>query len=175
MMPADRVGADLADCRRGQRDRDDLAELFERLPAAAASAWGPRFCSIMVQRGRNVCLIQLSQAVINSADLLVVGFLSTWSDVGRYGAPHRMVTALLTFGLILAAGRVSHAVAVVAADRRRRPRGPRLAGRSPDDGAGAGGRRLHRPGRPAGPPCPSRQVMPGPDSCWPWASGEHPC
>ena len=62
---------------------------------------GIRFLSIMVQRGRNVCLIQLSQAVINSADLLVVGFLSTWSDVGRYGAPHRMVTALLTFGLIL--------------------------------------------------------------------------
>jgi O-antigen/teichoic acid export membrane protein len=62
---------------------------------------GIRFLSIMVQRGRNVCLIQLSQAVINSADLLVVGFMSTWSDVGRYGAPHRMVTALLTFGLIL--------------------------------------------------------------------------
>ncbi len=46
-------------------------------------------------------MIQLSQAVINTADLLVVGFLSVSSDVGRYGAPHRMVTALLTFGLIL--------------------------------------------------------------------------
>jgi O-antigen/teichoic acid export membrane protein len=46
-------------------------------------------------------LIQLSQAVINTADLLVVGFLSVSSEVGRYGAPHRMVTALLTFGLIL--------------------------------------------------------------------------
>jgi O-antigen/teichoic acid export membrane protein len=62
---------------------------------------GLRFLSIMVRRGRTVCLIQLSQAMINSADLLVVGFLSPWSDVGRYGAPHRMVTALLTFGLIL--------------------------------------------------------------------------
>jgi O-antigen/teichoic acid export membrane protein len=62
---------------------------------------GLRFLFIMVQRGRTVCLIQLSQAVIISADLLVVGFLSPWSDVGRYGAPHRMVTALLTFGLIL--------------------------------------------------------------------------
>jgi O-antigen/teichoic acid export membrane protein len=61
----------------------------------------PRFLSIMVRRGRTVCIIQLSQAVINSADLLVVGFLNTWGDVGRYGAPHRMVTALLTFGLIL--------------------------------------------------------------------------
>jgi O-antigen/teichoic acid export membrane protein len=62
---------------------------------------GLRFLSIIVERGRTVCLIQLSQAVINSADLLVVGFLSPWADVGRYGAPHRMVTALLTFGLIL--------------------------------------------------------------------------
>ena len=53
-----------------------------------------------MQRGRTVCLIQLSQAMINTADLLVVGFLSSWGDVGRYGAPHRMVTALLTFGLI---------------------------------------------------------------------------
>jgi O-antigen/teichoic acid export membrane protein len=45
-------------------------------------------------------MIQLSQAVISTADLMVVGLLSSWWDVGRYGAPHRMVTALLTFGLI---------------------------------------------------------------------------
>jgi len=69
-----------------------------RLPRPRLS---PRFLFILVQRGRTVCLIQLSQAVINTADLLVVGFLSVSSDVGRYGAPHRMVTALLTFGLIL--------------------------------------------------------------------------
>jgi O-antigen/teichoic acid export membrane protein len=62
---------------------------------------GLRFLSIIVQRGRTVCLIQLSQAVLNSADLLVVGFLNPWADVGRYGAPYRMVAALLTFGLIL--------------------------------------------------------------------------
>jgi O-antigen/teichoic acid export membrane protein len=69
-----------------------------RLPRPRISL---RFLSIMVQRGRSVCLIQLSQAVIISADLLVVGFLSSWGDVGLYGAPYRMVTALLTFGLIL--------------------------------------------------------------------------
>ena len=69
-----------------------------RLPRPRLS---PRFLFVLVQRGRTVCLIQLSQAVINTADLLVVGFLSVSSDVGRYGAPHRMVTALLTFGLIL--------------------------------------------------------------------------
>jgi O-antigen/teichoic acid export membrane protein len=62
---------------------------------------GLRFLSIIVRRGRTVGLIQLSQAMINLADLLVVGFLSSWSDIGRYGAPHRMATALLTFGLIL--------------------------------------------------------------------------
>jgi O-antigen/teichoic acid export membrane protein len=62
---------------------------------------GLRFLSIIVQRGRTVCLIQLSQAMINLADLLVVGFMSSWGDIGRYGAPHRLSTALLTFGLIL--------------------------------------------------------------------------
>jgi O-antigen/teichoic acid export membrane protein len=69
-----------------------------RLPRPRLS---PRFLFVLVQRGRTVCLMQLSQAVINTADLLVVGFMSASSDVGRYGAPHRMVTALLTFGLIL--------------------------------------------------------------------------
>jgi O-antigen/teichoic acid export membrane protein len=62
---------------------------------------GLRFLAILVQRGQTVCLIQLSQAMINTADILVVGFLSPWDKVGRYGAPYRMVTALLTFGLIL--------------------------------------------------------------------------
>ncbi len=62
---------------------------------------GLRFLSIIVQRGRKVCLMQLSQAMINVADFLVVGFLSSWADIGRYGAPHRLSTALLTFGLIL--------------------------------------------------------------------------
>jgi O-antigen/teichoic acid export membrane protein len=61
---------------------------------------GLRFLRIIVQRGRTVCLIQLSQAVISTADLMVVGLCSSWWDVGRYSAPHRMVTALLTFGLI---------------------------------------------------------------------------
>ncbi len=69
-----------------------------RLPRPRISL---RFLSIMVQRGRTVCAIQLSQAVIISADLMVVVFLSSWGDVGLYGAPYRMVTALLTFGLIL--------------------------------------------------------------------------
>ncbi len=62
--------------------------------------FGFRFVYIIMQRGRTVCLIQLSQALISTADLMVVGLMSSWWDVGRYGAPHRMVTAVLTFGLI---------------------------------------------------------------------------
>jgi O-antigen/teichoic acid export membrane protein len=61
---------------------------------------GLRFLRVFLRRGRSVCLIQLAQTVIGSADLIVVGLLSQWSDVGRYGAMHRMITALLTFGLI---------------------------------------------------------------------------
>jgi len=54
----------------------------------------------ILRRGRPVYLIQVAQAVIASADLLVVGLMSQWTDVGLYGAPHRMVTAVLTFGVI---------------------------------------------------------------------------
>ncbi len=61
---------------------------------------GGRFLRVFLRRGRSVYLIQVSQAVIGSVDLLVVGFLSRWRDVGLYSAPHRMVTAVLTFGLI---------------------------------------------------------------------------
>ena len=59
-----------------------------------------RFLRVFLARGRSVYLIQVSQAVMGTADLLIVGMLSGWRDVGRYSAPHRMVTAVLTFGLI---------------------------------------------------------------------------
>src|SRR5690606_24109480 len=59
-----------------------------------------RALSVMLRRGRPVYLIQVSQAVIGSIDLLVVGLMSRWADIGLYSAPHRMVTAVLTFGLI---------------------------------------------------------------------------
>ncbi len=61
---------------------------------------GMRFLRVFLRRGRSVCLIQIAQTVIGSSDLMVVGLLSPWAAVGRYAAPHRMVTALLTFGLI---------------------------------------------------------------------------
>jgi O-antigen/teichoic acid export membrane protein len=59
-----------------------------------------RFLRVFLRRGRSVYLIQVSQAVIGSVDLLVVGLLSHWEDMGHYSAPHRLVTAVLTFGLI---------------------------------------------------------------------------
>jgi len=61
---------------------------------------GLRFLGVFLKRGRSVGLIHLCQAVIVSADLLVVGVMSRWSDVGRYGAPHRMVSAVMAFGMI---------------------------------------------------------------------------
>lgn len=54
----------------------------------------------IIRRGRPVYLIQIAQAVIGSSDLLIVGLLSQWADVGLYGAPHRVVAAILTFGII---------------------------------------------------------------------------
>ncbi len=61
---------------------------------------GARFLKVFLRRGRPVALIQFSQAVIGSADLLAVGLMSQYAAVGLYSAPHRMVTAVLTFGLI---------------------------------------------------------------------------
>ena len=61
---------------------------------------GGRFLRVFLRRGRPVTLIQISQAVIGSADLLAVGLMSQYAAVGLYGAAHRMVTAVLTFGLI---------------------------------------------------------------------------
>jgi O-antigen/teichoic acid export membrane protein len=61
---------------------------------------GGRFLSVFLRRGRPVYLIQVSQAVLGTIDFLIVGLMSHWADLGRYAAPHRMVTAILTFGLI---------------------------------------------------------------------------
>lgn len=61
---------------------------------------GGRFLRVFLRRGRSVYLIQVSQAVIGSIDLLAVGLLSAWDEIGLYSAPHRMVTAVLNFGLI---------------------------------------------------------------------------
>lgn len=61
---------------------------------------GFRFLRVLLKRGRSVGLIHLCQAIIFSADLLVVGVLSPWADVGRYDAPLRMIAAVMAFGMI---------------------------------------------------------------------------
>ena len=59
-----------------------------------------RFLRVFLRRCRPVLLIQVAQTVLGSVDLMVVGLCSSWEQVGLYGAPHRMVTAALTFGMI---------------------------------------------------------------------------
>lgn len=61
---------------------------------------GMRFIRVFLRRGRTVVVIQAARTLISSADLMVVGLLCAWSDVGCYGLPHRMIAAILTFGLI---------------------------------------------------------------------------
>ncbi len=61
---------------------------------------GLRFLKVFLRRGRSVCVIQVAQTVIGSADVITVGLLSQWADIGSYALTHRMITALLTFGLI---------------------------------------------------------------------------
>lgn len=59
-----------------------------------------RFLAVFGRRCRPVLLIQVAQTVLGSVDLMVVGLLRPWDEVGLYGAPHRMIAAALTFGMI---------------------------------------------------------------------------
>jgi O-antigen/teichoic acid export membrane protein len=59
-----------------------------------------RFLRVFLKRCQPVLLIQIAQTVLGSIDLMIVGLFCTWDQVGLYGAPHRMVTAALTFGMI---------------------------------------------------------------------------
>ena len=59
-----------------------------------------RFLAVFARRCRPVLIIQVAQTVLGSVDLMVVGLLRPWDDVGLYGAPHRMIAAALTFGMI---------------------------------------------------------------------------
>ena len=59
-----------------------------------------RFLQVFARRCRPVLVVQIAQTVLGSVDLMVVGLLRPWDDVGLYGAPHRMIAAALTFGMI---------------------------------------------------------------------------
>ena len=60
-----------------------------------------RFLLVFLKRGRLVGLIHLCQAVLISADLLVVGLMNSWSDVGRYGGAQRIISTVMAFGMIV--------------------------------------------------------------------------
>ena len=62
--------------------------------------FGGRFSVVLLERGRSIGLIHLCQAILVSVDLFVVGLMNRWADVGRYGGPHRMISAVMAFGLI---------------------------------------------------------------------------
>jgi len=59
-----------------------------------------RFLRVFLRRCRPVLLIQLAQTILGSVDLMVVWFFWGSEHAGIYGAPLRMVTAALTFGMI---------------------------------------------------------------------------
>jgi O-antigen/teichoic acid export membrane protein len=59
-----------------------------------------RFLRVFLLRCRPVLMIQVAQTVLSSVDLMIVGLWCSWEQVGLYVAPHRMVTAVLTFGMI---------------------------------------------------------------------------
>lgn len=61
---------------------------------------GRRFGAAVLAQGRSVLGIQLAQVILSSLDVVIVGLSDSWSMVGLYGAPHRIVTAAVTFGLI---------------------------------------------------------------------------
>ncbi len=61
---------------------------------------GRRFLGVFLRRGSPVLMIQFAQTVLTSVDFMVVAMLRPFDDLGLFAAPHRMVTAILTFGLI---------------------------------------------------------------------------
>jgi O-antigen/teichoic acid export membrane protein len=61
---------------------------------------GRRFLGVFLRRGSPVLMIQVAQTVLTSVDFMVVAMLRPFDDLGLFAAPHRMVTAILTFGLI---------------------------------------------------------------------------
>lgn len=61
-------------------------------------AW--RFATAVLAQGRCVLGIQLAQVILASIDVVIIGLSDSWGMVGLYGAPHRIITAAVTFGLI---------------------------------------------------------------------------
>ena len=108
---------------RGLRDRAGLGLLRPDSSACPGRRCGGRFLAVFLRRGRSVCLIQLSQAVIGSADLLVVGLMSPWADVGLLRRPAPDGHGGADLRADLPAGRLPRPVADLAGRRRTRAGG----------------------------------------------------
>jgi O-antigen/teichoic acid export membrane protein len=63
-------------------------------------ARGRRIAAPVLTQGQGILGLQLAQVALASMDVLIIGFLDSWSLVGLYGAPHRIVAAAVTFAVI---------------------------------------------------------------------------
>jgi len=61
---------------------------------------GRRFAGPVLAQGKAILGLQLTQVAISSMDVLLIGFLDDWGQVGLYGATHRIVSAAVTFAVI---------------------------------------------------------------------------
>ena len=98
-FPQDRLGSGVFGARRGGRHLFRVVVLRETVRLAAPVLERYRSARL-AQCGGSIYMIQIAQAVIGSIDLLIVGLLSRYQDIGLYCIPHRMATFVLTFGLI---------------------------------------------------------------------------
>ena len=84
-----------------------------------------RFGMAVLAQGRNVLGIQLAQVVLASIDVMIIGLIDSWALVGLYGAPHRIISAALTFGLIFQQVLLPHLVRSGSAGKRHSAAGIR--------------------------------------------------
>jgi len=61
---------------------------------------GRRFAGPVLAQGKAILGLQLTLVAISSMDVLLIGCLDEWGKVGLYGAPHRIVSAAITFAVI---------------------------------------------------------------------------
>jgi O-antigen/teichoic acid export membrane protein len=80
---------------------------------------GRRFAIPVLAQGQGLLGLQLTQVAMSSMDVLVIGFLDDWSQVGLYGATHRIVSAAITFAAIFQQVLLPQLVRSWAANRGR--------------------------------------------------------
>ncbi len=80
-----------------------------------------RFGLAVLAQGRSVLGIQLAQVILASIDVMLIGLIDSWGQVGLYGAPHRIISAALTFGLIFQQILLPHLVRSGTSHSRQNP------------------------------------------------------